>query len=347
MLHPHSLRQSVIAAVCFLAITHQSIVHGCCAVAGGGQQVVNANQSVIILWDKETQTQHFIRKASFKTDAEDVGFLIPSPSRPQLDESGDSAFTTLANITAPVSMGGGFPLGCSAAPVASSPRYQVQVIEEKRVAGFDATVLTAQSGTDLMNWLKDNGYAYSPAVAEWAKPYLGGNWHFTALKITKDPQARHEADLKAASLRISFKTDKPLFPYREPESASASKSLGANKRLLRIYFIADSAYSGKINGKPWSGKAVWSGDITPHKSSLIAQLKLPENTGPKTWWLTEFEDIWPYSKAAGDVYFSPDSDLKFHPRVGHRDLAGIDISIVVLLGISLLWPFRRRLKAGM
>lgn len=344
MLLTHPFRQSVIASVLFLSIANQSFVFGCCAVAGAGQRVVNANQSVIILWDKETQTQHFIRKANFKTDAEDVGFLVPSPSRPQLDESGDSAFTTLAEITAPKSYGGGgFSLGCSAAP-AMPVQSSVQVIEEKRVAGFDATVLTAQSGTDLVNWLKENGYAYSPAVADWAKPYLGGSWHFTALKITKDPQARYEADLKAASLRISFKTDKPLFPYREPESAAASKSLNASKRLLRIYFIAESAYSGKINGRPWSGKAVWSGDITESKTTLIDQLKLPKNTGPKTWWLTEFEDIWPYSKAAGDVYFSPDSDLRIHPRVAHHNLARIDISLVVLLGIGLLWPLRRRLK---
>lgn len=346
MLPNHSFRQSLIATICFLAIANQSFVQGCCAVGASGEHVVNADQSVIILWDKENQTQHFIRKANFKTNAEDVGFLVPSPSRPQLDESGDSAFTTLANITAPKSYGGGgFSLGCSAAP-AMAVQGRVQVIEEKRVAGFDATVLTAQSGTELVNWLKDNGYAYSPAVAEWATPYLGGSWHFTALKISKDPQAKYEADLKAASLRISFKTDKPLFPYREPESASASKTLNTSKRLLRIYFIADSPYAGKINGKSWSGKTVWSGDITDSKSALLDQLKLPKNTGPQAWWLSEFEDIWPYSRAAGDVYFSPTSDPKIHPRVGHHNLAGIDISIVILLGISLLWPLRRRLKSN-
>ena len=63
------------------------------------------------------------------------------------------------------------------------------VVEQKRVAGYDATVLTAQSGDDLVEWLKDNGYPYSPAVAAWAKPYLGGDWHFTALKLVKGEQA--------------------------------------------------------------------------------------------------------------------------------------------------------------
>jgi hypothetical protein len=131
----------------------------------------------------------------------------------------------------------------------------VRVIEEKRVAGFDATVLTARSGADLMNWLKDHGYAYSPSVAEWAAPYLGGDWHFTALKIAKDAEGETHNVLKAGALRISFRTSRPLFPYREPDAGTSRSALAAPDRLLRIYFIAHARYRGEIEGgKAWSGK---------------------------------------------------------------------------------------------
>lgn len=266
---------------------------------------MNADQSVIMIWDKEKQTQHFIRQANFKTDAKDVGFIVPSPSRPQLEESGNEAFDTLKQITAPyLSPGFSVPFGCSAAPPAVQ-RNSVRVIEEKRVAGYDATVLTARSGNDLVAWLEQNGYPYSPALAEWAAPYLGGDWHFTVLKLAKESVSTQE--IKASALRITFRTDRPLFPYREPESTTAKGKLDASSRLLRIYFIAEARYRGQIDGgKKWSGNAVWSNDITKHKSSLLKSLKLPDSTGPKTWWLTEFEDNWRYEKAAGDVYFSPD-----------------------------------------
>ena len=33
-------------------------------------------------------------------------------------------------------------------------------------------------------------------------------------------------------------------------------------------------------------------------------MKLPEATGPAEWWLTEFEDEWPYKVAPADVYFA-------------------------------------------
>jgi hypothetical protein len=229
-----------------------------------------------------------------------------------LAESSNAAFAKLAEITAPKFRGGGgFPLGRSVAEPAAQNFSSVRVIEEKRVAGFDATVLTARSGDDLVKWLKEHGYAYSPAVAEWAKPYLGGDWHFTALKIAKDAGAADKTDLKAAALRISFRTARPLFPYREPESGASRNALDAPDRLLRMYFIADARFRGEIEGgKRWSGKTVWSGDITPHREELLRDFDLPGNTGPAQWWLTLFEDRWPYAKAAGDVYFSRDADQR-------------------------------------
>src|SRR6266850_284980 len=60
----------------------------CCPVPPSGKPVVNADQTVVILWDAATKTEHFIRQASFKSEADDFGFLVPSPTRPELDESG-------------------------------------------------------------------------------------------------------------------------------------------------------------------------------------------------------------------------------------------------------------------
>jgi hypothetical protein len=37
-------------------------------------------------------------------------------------------------------------------------------------------------------------------------------------------------------------------------------------------------------------------------------LKLPVETGPEEFWLTEFEDNWPYRAAPADISFSRDSD---------------------------------------
>ena len=314
----------------------------CCAVTRDARAVVNADQAVIMVWDAAQKTQHFIRQASFKSDAEDVGFLVPTPSRPQLEESGDAAFATLRTITAPRSESKGFavPMGCSAA---APTRSSVRVIEEKRVAGFDATVLTAANGTDLAVWLREHGYSYSPQVAEWAHPYVAGGWMMVALKVAKPKDGRTNPNIHAAALRLSFKTDRPLFPYREPESASAAKRLGTSDRLLRIYFIGDGRYRATIgdNGK-WSGHVVWSGDITRHRAGLLADLKLPASTGPAHWWLTEFNDDWSYARAAGDVYFTRDSSQSLVQRPAVAAPFQCDVALTAFLAVAALRPFRRR-----
>lgn len=326
----------------FLTVFCVTVSHslGCAAVTIARGHVVNADQSVIMIWDRERKMQHFIRQANFKTDAPDVGFVVPSPSRPQLEESGNKAFASLKEITAPYVVKPSFSIGCSAGS-GVAVKSSVRVVEEKRVAGYDATVLTAKSGKDLVGWLEKNGYPYSPEMAEWAGPYLGGDWHFTVLKVAKGKLAAKE--IKTSALRISFRTERPLFPYREPASAAAKEKLDVSSRLLRIYFIADARYRGQIDGgRKWSGKAVWSNDITRYRERLLRELKLPESMGPQKWWLTEFEDHWPYEKAAGDVYFTRDPEQgrldtrsRFSPR-------GYDAAFLGAFVILCVQRLRRR-----
>ena len=201
----------------------------CCPAGPSGKSVVNADQTVIILWDAATKTQHFIRKASFKSEADDFGFLIPSPAQPELDESGNGAFAFLQRLTEPKYLGrgrsGGVGCGCgmNASRDTMPPPTAVKVLEEKLVAGFNAAVLEAQSATDLVVWLKDHGYAFSPEVEAWAKPYVEAGWKITALKVAKDKDAADKKNVAASALRMSFKTDRPLFPYREPDSKQSAK----------------------------------------------------------------------------------------------------------------------------
>ena len=91
------------------------------------------------------------------------------------------------------------------------PPQNVKVLEEKAVAGFQAVVLEATSATALVGWLKEHGYAFSPEVEAWAKPYVDGGWKITALRVAKDDAKKSDARVAAASLRLSFKTDAPLW----------------------------------------------------------------------------------------------------------------------------------------
>ena len=148
------------------------------------------------------------------------------------------------------------------APGLADTKGAVKVLQQKLVAGFDAAVLETKSAAALIEWLKDNSYAYSPEIEAWAKPYVEGGWKFTALKVAKGTDEKDNQGVTAAALKISFKTDRPLFPYREPDYKSAADSLGAKRRLLTIYFLADAHYDGELTKEtPWTGKVAWAGKI--------------------------------------------------------------------------------------
>ena len=82
----------IVILVGVLSYAVSESTQACCPAPPRGKPVVNADQTVIILWDAANKMQHFIRQASFKSDADDFGFLVPSPSEPELDESGNEAF---------------------------------------------------------------------------------------------------------------------------------------------------------------------------------------------------------------------------------------------------------------
>jgi hypothetical protein len=297
-----------LASLMFVSSPRSSSAPACCPAPPSGKAVVNADQTVIMIWDAASKTQHFIRQASFKSDADDFGFLVPTPTQPDLQESGNDAFPFLRKLTEPERRREHRPpsggMGCSEE---KTTRHQtkdaVRVLDEKLVAGFQATVLEAKSADALVDWLKHHGYAFSPEVQAWAKPYVAAGWKITALKLAKDKQSRGE-NVNASALRLTFKTDRPLFPYREPDPKVAAKTLSARQRLLRIYFVAEARYKGD----PWSGNAVWANTLDDQtRKKMLELLGLPATSIPERCWLTEFEDNWSYTAAPADVIFERDS----------------------------------------
>jgi Uncharacterized protein conserved in bacteria (DUF2330) len=328
----------------------------CCPAPPSGKPVVNADQTVIILWDAANHTEHFIRQASFKSEAADFGFLVPTPNQPELEESGNEAFPYLLHLTEPEKIqiarpSSGMGCGCSAAPMGAAP-LAVKVLEEKVVAGFHAVVLETKSADDLVHWLKEHGYAFSPEVEAWAKPYVENGWKITALKVAKDEEGKDKPSVTASSLRISFKTARPLFPYREPDPAKSAAALGANDRLLRIYFIADARYQGELTKEfAWNSTVAWADTINPpDRQKLLEMLKLPENTGPAQWHLTEFEHHWPYAVAPADVVFSRSADqapVKRPPITEYvRSPWPSDVMVFAIGAVLVVPPLWRRVRRG-
>ncbi|HEX5272248.1 MAG TPA: DUF2330 domain-containing protein [Gemmataceae bacterium] len=318
---------------------------GCAVAPRHGDYVQIADESAIIVWDAASKTEHFIRRATFSSAAHDFGFLVPTPEKPELAEAGDTAFTDLANVTAPKvitrsapsSNGGG--CGCGVmAPMAANKAAapagaQVEVLETKRVAGYDAAVLQADDADALAKWLKDHGYESSPALAEWMAPYVKAKWKISAFKIARDdpaPPGTGKAGAAApaagpapgagtvatTALRMTFHTERPFYPYREPTTVPPVASGPTPwQRLLRVYFVSNERVKGTVGaddrawGEVANVRTVWAGGLTePTRERLLGELKMAKEPAPATWWLTEFEDHSSPRPGGEDVFFSRDEN---------------------------------------
>jgi hypothetical protein len=325
---------------------------GCAAIPRRGQSIRIANESAIIVWDAKTKTQHFIRRATFETASPDFGFLVPTPARPVLAEIADHAFRTLDDLTRPKveeRSGRIEPIFCccffSCAQRKETMAPAVRVLDTQTVGGFDTAVLEADDADALTQWLATNGYPSSPGLMSWVAPYLAEHWKITAFKIAQDPKTGRP--VQSSAVRMTFHTDRPYFPYREPEE-KASESGSRRARLLRIFFVGDTRFDGQLGTVSWHAEVPWANRMPDDvRTELIAQAGVPpEHVCPEAW-LTTFEDPATARPGGEDVYFTPveaPTPVVPRPIIHQSPPVLIPIELVVLGILFVGWLILRRAR---
>lgn len=282
--------------------------NACCPTGKRGSSVLIADQEILVVWDEKKKREHFIRQAKFESDQSEFGFLVPTPTRPELEEADAKVFDRLRILTKPkIETDYHFHFGSLFAPShkrktdskkMDSKKPSVEVLERKKVAGFDAAVLRADDPSALKEWLEENGYDHREELIDWVKPYIEKKWIVTAFKFSGF-EVSWEANPTRA-IRMSFDTERPLFPYRVPSDNRISNKFEG--KLLRVHFVGPKRVVGSLGSK----QSQWSGELRyAREESDIAALLA--GTGPAAEvsgrWLTSFDDnSWPNSDK--DLYFS-------------------------------------------
>ena len=261
-------------------------------------------ETAIIAWDPATKTENFIRRATFQGDARDFGFLVPTPSAPMLAEFDDNVFaklvekTTRSSVTTVTKRIDWTPLFAyfflrgrgEGAPITTA-RPPVEVLSTQKLAGYEATVLDATDAVALKKWLDENGYATTPDLTAWLDAYIQKQWKITAFKVDRPAQT--------SAVRMTFTTDRPFFPYREPASQRDNKP--ASNRSLRIFFLGPERVEGTIgaDGK-WPADLIWS-----ERLKFDIGLPMPANTR-----LTRFDDFSSPRPGTDDLFFAAAQDQR-------------------------------------
>ncbi|MEZ0374547.1 MAG: DUF2330 domain-containing protein [Candidatus Sericytochromatia bacterium] len=356
-----------------------------CGLASRGYTSTMAEEAVIV-WNPATKVEHFIRRAQFATEDKDIGFLVPTPSVPQLGEVDQTVFERLLKEIQPrkkvvyqvipaVMLWLALPnfIGSQdRAKTAAFELVQVQVLQQTLVAGYQASVLKAADPQAVLGWLKQNGYPVRPGLKAWLEPYLRQRWIITAFRLAKPAaQAKDDSELNFKAVDLRFVTERPFYPYREPvDERPADAPLGA-ARSLRIYFIGPGPVNGDFNPEGTllqGGEAqdrelisverstrLYSAPLATEQRQSLLVGAVPPSDLPAESWLTAWADL--SDQRADPTAGKPEllSELYFYPAKGTPDIPEkvIKKNIVLPLDFALagwagygFWRWRKRRKKG-
>lgn len=326
----------------------------CAKATPRGEEVQIADEEAVIVWDPATRTEQFIRRARFSSTTKSFGFLVPTPTVPQLGEVTGNIFWSLQHAIRPavehdtsgfdVRFGSllweacelGMMKGASDDARAVSA---VRVISTAHVAGFDATTVEADDATALAGWLAGHGFATTPQLTDWLAHYVNEKWKITAFVVASDQTEGQSFDLATRAVKMTFQTERPFYPYREPIEVPAAKLPAANDRTLRVYFLSNQHYQARLAEAPWHARVLYSAPVA--LDTELAALAGPNPTA------SVFIDEQAPRKGIDELYFMPaasQADIKQPPFI-IKDPTKILIPLDVILLVALIgWRISVRRK---
>lgn len=187
---------------------------------------------VCIIYNGKKET--LVLQVKYSGNVEDFAWIVPIPALPEensISTEKDSIFKQLHDWTQPRvyrerEKAKGYGLDEEGAPeIISGP--EVQVWERLQVGPYEVAVLSGSSSQALISWLASNGYPFPEEAGPTIDFYVQKKWYFLATRVqVQSPlpgsNSTYQAGLPA--LKMTFQTEKPVFPLRISELTSAEES---------------------------------------------------------------------------------------------------------------------------
>ena len=298
----------VTAGLCAVASTGSS-AHACLEIFGpevseSDRRPSLAYEQTLIVYDAEKRREHFVREVVFSASREPFGFVVPTPSRPEVAKLKKSPFAKLRDE---------FPFRRPhservARLAAIGMEDSVQVLSVTRVGRFTAFVLSASDAAGLSSWLSQNGFVRTPEADVWLAHYVKLGFFYVAMRY--EPARGDKGKTTAETIRISFDSPLPYYPYREP--VPRADKAPARPRLLEIWLASTRDFvpvaSRASDKADWvrpflDGSRYTSASVRSTLASTVDAELLPAGQLR----LQRFADQKRSRVGFGDVVFVPDS----------------------------------------
>ena len=314
-----------VGALAFAAVLAPSDVSACGAFFRELKTVTVPSlqvEQVLVIHDPAKEQEHLVRELVFRDAKEPFGFVVPTPSLPTVAKVEHSPFEELAKTYDPD------PPGIPPVDLSGAARSNgggigggatVMVLSEQRIGSFTAFVLSATDSAALKSWLSKNQLTTTPSSDAWLQHYVTLGFYFVAFRYEVSAVKNADAKTKSETVRISFTSPLPFYPYLEPDHPAAFANVAASNpppRELAVWLVTPERFvpvaaktvAGVVDWRrPWIESAkhppVKVQDLRTQLGAELGAL-LPDSNG--AWTVQAFQDQKTSRKGWGDVVLVPE-----------------------------------------
>ncbi|MFF5936579.1 DUF2330 domain-containing protein [Streptomyces sp. NPDC012508] len=277
---------------------------GCGAmIPDRNQQIGVDRETSAVRWDG--RTEQIVMRFTVRGDAERAAWIMPVPGRADVTLGDAALFDALEDLTRPAyedrhyfwPRGDDWPFDLdnsdtdgAAAP--GSGRSDVGVVGRERLGPFDVARLTATDPKALSGWLETNGFELPERLATELTPYVEQKWEYVAVRLAPDATGTTTGTSTSTStsttlqgeltpLRISFASDRLVYPMRLSRLAKTPQSLG-------LYILADHRMEPRDDIGGDRPEVRFAGEIEGTQRDSLASL-----TGGRPVYLTALDQSFP------------------------------------------------------
>ncbi|MCC6907601.1 MAG: DUF2330 domain-containing protein [Phycisphaerales bacterium] len=128
----------------------------------------------------------------------------------------------------------------SMAAANAQPQRGVSILTDETVGSYTVTVIAAEAGSEVRDWLSENGFACDDAAGVVIDRYVAEGWCFATAKIRWSPGQT----LSPHPLKVVFPVDEAVYPMR-------LTGAGATQPLALDLFIIGSEMAAARDLKQW------------------------------------------------------------------------------------------------
>jgi hypothetical protein len=265
----------------------------CCYFSAKDKDILQPAQKVFITWDPVEKVESFTVQPKFEGNALDFGMVIPTPSKPKLDEMPRDFFKELAVYSIlkkreqpqskllPVERLERFALLAANAPAKEAlgdhtvtRRPEVKVLEAGVVGNLDYKIIEAGRADDLFAWLKENKYSFAGDEST-LDFYIKKKWLFTVMKIDAMQMKRNPDGTFAGEVtptRFQFASEQLAYPLKITQISVKDKTeaLFYVQAPYKVDLPGDMTYQYQWvpmlqNAQGWYAKGIFGQNDLPGK----------------------------------------------------------------------------------